>query len=80
MEASYRFFENRACRYFPCHKGQEPFNCLFCYCPMYFLDRCLGQPEIITVKGKAIKSCMNCTYPHDPGHYDAIMKYLSERL
>mgnify|MGYP003176167018 CR=1 FL=1 len=33
------FFQNRACEYFPCHKGvaDEDFNCLFCYCPLYLL-------------------------------------------
>ena len=33
---SSRFFENRACAYFPCHAGMEgeAFNCLFCYCPL----------------------------------------------
>lgn len=35
MENSHRFFENRECKYFPCHKGLEDFNCLFCYCPLY---------------------------------------------
>ncbi|MGN1180093.1 MAG: cysteine-rich small domain-containing protein, partial [Suilimivivens sp.] len=30
MENSHRFFENRECKYFPCHKGLEDFNCLFC--------------------------------------------------
>ena len=37
------FFQNRACEYFPCHKGvaDEDFNCLFCYCPLYLLgDEC----------------------------------------
>ncbi|MFW5671451.1 MAG: cysteine-rich small domain-containing protein, partial [Acetivibrio ethanolgignens] len=35
MENSYRFFENRECKYFPCHKGLKELNCLFCYCPLY---------------------------------------------
>ena len=26
MEISHRFFENRECKYFPCHKGLEDFN------------------------------------------------------
>ena len=39
------FFQNRACEYFPCHKGvaDEDFNCLFCYCPLYLL----GDAEAI---------------------------------
>ena len=41
---SSRFFENRDCAYFPCHAGMdgEPFNCLFCYCPLYALGRACG--------------------------------------
>ena len=31
MENSYRFFENKECQYYPCHKGIENMNCLFCY-------------------------------------------------
>lgn len=45
MNDSYRYFENRACQYYPCHKGIEELNCLFCYCPLYTL-KC---PEIITI-------------------------------
>ncbi len=42
MEHSYRFFENRDCEYFPCHQGLTELNCLFCYCPLYGLEHCLG--------------------------------------
>lgn len=33
------FFQNRACEYFPCHKGvaDEDFNCLFCIVLLYLL-------------------------------------------
>ena len=50
MEASYRFFENKDCKYFPCHQGMEgaDFNCLFCYCPMNPYADCLGNPTYIT--------------------------------
>ena len=35
MENSYKYFKNKDCKYFPCHKGlSDEFNCLFCYCPM----------------------------------------------
>lgn len=35
----YKFYQNKECEYFPCHKGtdSENFNCLFCYCPLYAL-------------------------------------------
>ena len=41
-----RFFQNRECPHFPCHRGiaAEEFNCLFCYCPLYTLGkRCGGN-------------------------------------
>ena len=38
MNDSYRYFKNRACQYYPCHKGIEELNCLFCYCPLYTLS------------------------------------------
>ena len=42
----YQFFQNRQCEYFPCHEveKEEDFNCLFCYCPLYQKERCLGIP------------------------------------
>lgn len=52
MKNSSSFFENRECRYFPCHEGQEPFNCLFCYCPFYLEERCPGNPSWLKIKKK----------------------------
>lgn len=78
MENSYRFFENKDCKYFPCHQGLEDFNCLFCYCPMYCKQNCLGHPEYKEIRGKVIKVCTNCTFPHVPEHYDDIMTFLKE--
>ena len=53
MKNSSSFFENRECRYFPCHEGQDPFNCLFCYCPFYLEEHCPGNPTWLKVKKKA---------------------------
>ena len=78
MEQSYRFFENKECKYFPCHKGLEEFNCLFCYCPMYPIKDCPGTPQIVEKKGKIIKVCTNCTFPHQPENYDRIIEILKE--
>lgn len=81
MEASYKYFENRDCRYYPCHPGADPdnFNCLFCYCPMYQMT-CPGNPSYIEKEdGRRIKDCSNCLYPHRAEHYEAIMKVLSGR-
>lgn len=76
MEYSYRYFENRECQYFPCHKGLEHCNCLFCYCPMYHMDYCLGTPKHMEIEGHKIKVCTNCTFPHQPENYDIIVEHL----
>ena len=33
---NYKFFQHKACEFFPCHetKDIDNFNCLFCYCPL----------------------------------------------
>lgn len=80
MKNSSRFFENKECEYYPCHKGVEDFNCLFCYCPLHRLEHCPGTPEFIEVSGKVIKDCSNCTFPHKPENYDVIMKFLSANM
>ena len=72
MENSHRFFQNRTCEYFPCHKvtDDSDFNCLFCYCPLYALgDNCGGNCRY-TESG--IKDCSACLLPHSPGGYDYI--------
>ena len=41
-----KFFNNKSCEYFPCHKTDDPdsFNCFYCYCPLYALgDSCGGN-------------------------------------
>ena len=76
MKNCYRFFENNECEYFPCHEGLEDFNCLFCYCPLYLREHCPGNPKYIERNGKTIKSCNDCTFPHQPENYDTIIKFL----
>ena len=78
MENSYRFFENRACKYYPCHKEIEKMNCLFCYCPLYHMEPCPGMCEYLEKEGKNIKVCTNCTFPHKPENYDIIIRILEE--
>ena len=67
-----RFFQNRECRYFPCHQGvpEKEFNCLFCYCPLYMLGKKCGGDYTYTEKG--IKSCRDCTFPHYSDHYERV--------
>ena len=73
-----RFFQNRECEYFPCHKGvtEDEFNCLFCFCPLYVLGRKCGGSCTYTEKG--VKSCMGCTFPHERDNYDAVMARYGE--
>ena len=76
MNNSDRFFENKDCKYYPCHKLEGDFNCMFCFCPLYDVINCPGDNKIIEKDGKKIKSCIDCTFPHRPENYDAIMKVL----
>lgn len=78
MENTYRFFQNRDCRYFPCHPVEDiqQFNCLFCYCPLYTLgERCGGN---CTYTEKGVKNCTHCVLPHSPGGYDYIRSKFPE--
>ncbi len=78
MENSHRFFANTECKYYPCHQGLEEFNCLFCYCPMYRLEKCPGEPVFIEKNGRQLKVCKNCSFPHKPENYDRIIALLKE--
>jgi len=78
MDNSYRYFENKACKYFPCHKGLEDFNCLFCYCPFYLTENCPGHPAYLDIDGKIIKDCSGCTFPHRAENYERIMAALKK--
>lgn len=79
MEHSYRFFENKECQYFPCHKGLKEFNCLFCYCPMYPWQDCPGNPIYIDKGTKKLKDCSECTFPHQPENYGEMIRLMRER-
>ncbi len=76
MENSYRFFENRDCKYFPCHQGLEECNCMFCYCPLYERQDCPGNPKYKDKGGRRIKVCTDCTFPHQAEHYERIVELL----
>ena len=77
---NYKFFQNKKCEYFPCHKMndyEENFNCLFCYCPLYFLgNKCGGN---FRYNSNGVKDCSYCNLPHlkDIG-YDYIQKKIRE--
>lgn len=66
MIVSYKFFENKECEYYPCHKAEQ-LNCLFCFCPLYGMSDCGGDFKLITgADGQKIKDCSDCIKPHDP--------------
>lgn len=79
MKNSHRFFSNVDCQYFPCHKTSRPekFNCLFCYCPLYFFDECGGNYRTLE---SGIKDCTTCLIPHTVDGYDHIVAKLKERF
>lgn len=72
----YKFFQNKECEYFPCHKTEkkEDFNCLFCYCPLYALkEKCGGNFKYLD---NGIKDCSDCMVPHSLGAYDHVMSHM----
>jgi len=74
----FKFFQNRACEYFPCHaiEDDQAFNCLFCYCPLYPLaDQCGGD---FTYTSKGIKNCTACIKPHTLKGYEHVQAYIQE--
>ncbi len=79
METSYRYFENQKCKYYPCHKGSNEINCLFCYCPLYYLPDCPGNYRFVDSNGTRIKECTDCTFPHKAENYDRIIEILSKK-
>lgn len=83
MQPSERFFANKACKYYPCHVGMEgrELNCLFCYCPMNPYPDCPGNPTYKTcADGSRIKVCTDCTFPHQPENYDAVIEFLKGKM
>ena len=77
MKESWSYFQNKQCRYFPCHSGSaEHFNCLFCYCPLYALgDRCGGS---FRYTEDGIKDCSACLLPHGEQGYTHVMSKIGE--
>ena len=72
----YKFFQNKECEFFPCHKTKNPedFNCLFCFCPLYHKKEACGGNYTILPNG--IKDCSNCLVPHAPNGYEYIIHRL----
>lgn len=62
LKQSNKIFTNEKCEYFPCHKIKDSvqFNCLFCYCPLYFVP----CPGTYTRLDDGKKDCSKCVVPH----------------
>jgi len=73
---SYRFFTNKDCEYYPCHKGISEINCLFCFCPLYFMEDCGGDYVMLE---NNVKDCSNCIIPHKRENYDFICDKLKQK-
>ncbi len=75
---NFKFFQHRACEFFPCHatNDEENFNCLFCYCPLYALGENCGGNFKITEAG--FKDCSDCMVPHKRSNYDYICSRFKE--
>lgn len=54
----------------------EGFNCLFCYCPLYSMEKCPGKNEYMEIRGRKVKVCTDCSFPHNPDNYDKIIEIL----
>ena len=77
MDNSSRFFANKDCEFYPCHKSGTDINCLFCYCPLYEHE-CPGNAKMVEKNGKIIKSCKDCLFPHRPENYDKVVELIKQ--
>ena len=75
MKYSSSFFQNRNCEYFPCHEVEDAdcFSCLFCFCPLYRMEKCGGKYQILS---NGVKDCSECTLPHTD--YNRVISMLKE--
>ena len=78
MKNSFKYFENRDCKFYPCHNKIEQINCMFCYCPLYRINDCGGNYNIININGKELKDCSNCVLPHKPENYEYVIQRLTK--
>lgn len=73
---NFKSFSHKECEFFPCH-GDEDQNCLFCYCPLAWLE-CPGKFTIIeSPKGVFRKDCSGCKVTHsNKGGWELVQKWL----
>ena len=74
---NFKHFAHKECEFFPCH-GDENQNCLFCYCPLAFLE-CPGQYTVIeSPPGVKRKDCSQCTVTHGKSGWEIVQKWVRE--
>jgi Zn-finger protein len=75
----FKGFTNTNCEFLPCHRDiKREFNCLFCYCPLVFLE-CPGHYTVFTdANGIKRKDCTDCKLPHDG--YEQSWKFIQKSL
>ena len=75
---NFKGYSNTKCEFFPCHKPHKEFNCLFCYCPLVYLE-CPGPYVLFKDKnGLTRKDCSACTLPHHG--YDESWRFIQKWL
>ena len=75
-----KYFQNKECEYFPCHKNADTnnFSCLMCFCPLYRFKDCGGKPKWINDgNSKPVKDCNDCIKIHGREYYGAVMDKLA---
>ena len=68
---------NRACAYFPCHKGLE--DCTFCYCPFYPCGNAKLGRFVAARDGRKVWSCEDCSWIHKKKVVDRILDSVKKR-
>lgn len=90
MEEEYNFFQNKNCSFYPfednenaCHPSSNPdtHNCLFCFCPLYFLppEECPKEANP-KVTDNGTKDCSECLFPHKQENYGKLIGILQDEL
>ena len=72
MNEKYKFFSHKECEFYPCHEIAGDLNCLFCYCPLFFID-CPGSYILLE---NGLKDCSPCLLPHGTEGWNLIRKEL----
>ena len=65
-------FSHRECPSWPCH-NIEDINCIFCYCPLYYMVDCGGD---FSITDKGIKDCSRCVKPHGKDGWSYVVEKL----